>query len=233
MPRSRPHDHADDPPDAGGGPPRPHSSGGRGAGSLAEAQEKTVTIAQRGRVGESRQTPTVSAARPTADDIQLVSWQDRYTKLGDEPPRFNVARNDAAHSRSHTVERHGPDIPLQRDPAEKTIEGRIYGDTGWPASQNGSFKWNDPSTMNRTINDYVRSNWEQIRYELATDGLHVNVFDADHAIGTGYVNKGMYGAGPVQSRYAVTSTVRIRIQVVPGTDPPVPFIVTAFPTGLG
>jgi hypothetical protein len=33
-------------------------------------------------------------------------------------------------------------------------------------------------------------------------------------------------------QYVATSLVKIRIQVVPGSDPPVPFVVTAFPSGL-
>jgi hypothetical protein len=42
----------------------------------------------------------------------------------------------------------------------------------------------------------------------------------------------MYGAGPRAARYAATSFVTIRIKLVPGSDPPEPFIVTAFPAGL-
>jgi hypothetical protein len=234
MPRSRPH-HDDDPPDdGGGGPPRPHGSGDGGSGSIRENQEKTFAKVQQGRLGQSRAT-TTTAPRPSPDDLQLSRWEDRYEKLGDEPSRFDIAANDAAHSgnNAHTVNRHGPQIPLRRDPGQKTIEGRIFGDTGWPRSQNGSFRWTDPSTMNRTVNDYVRENWQRIRNNLAVNGQHRDVFSAGHAVGEGYVNKGMYGAGPTQSQYSVTSTVRILIEIAPGTDPPQPFIVTAFPTGLG
>ncbi|WP_203781756.1 hypothetical protein [Paractinoplanes rishiriensis] len=60
---------------------------------------------------------------------------DRYDRLGDEPPRSDIAANDAAHEHlhAHTGERHGPDVPLRRDPAVRdlTLEGRIYGDPRW------------------------------------------------------------------------------------------------------
>jgi hypothetical protein len=43
---------------------------------------------------------------------------DTYAKLGDDPPSFNVALNDADFGRqgAHTLDRHSPDVPLQRDP---------------------------------------------------------------------------------------------------------------------
>ncbi|GIM96884.1 hypothetical protein [Paractinoplanes toevensis] len=239
MPRSRPHESGDDPPDDGAGPPRPHPAAGGDAGSVARAQAWTFAAAQRGRIGESagRGNPETTAPAPprSGDDIELSRWENGYDNLGDEPTKFNIAANDAAHEAdsAHTIDRHGPQIPLERDLSKKTIEGRIYNDTGWPNSQNGSFRWIDPSTMNRTINDYVEKNWERIRTNLAINGQHRDVFDAGHAVGEGYVNPGMYGAGPRQSQYSVTSTVRILIELAPGTDPPQPFIVTAFPTGLG
>lgn len=159
---------------------------------------------------------------------------DRYERLGAEPPRFTIAANDAAYQAlgAHSEQRHGPDVPLPRDPRTRTIEGRIYGDPPWERPENWSYRWADPSTMNRTINEYVRQNWETIRHDLAFDGRHRGGFDAGHRIGEGYINSGMYGAGPRASQYVATSLVKIRIQVVPGSDPPVPFVVTAFPSGL-
>jgi hypothetical protein len=159
---------------------------------------------------------------------------DRYERLGAEPPRFNVDANDAAYqgNGAHTAERHGPDVPMPRDPQSRTIEGRIYGDPPWGRPETRSYRWTDPSTMNRTINEYVQKNWETIRHDLAFDGRHRGGFDAGHRIGEGYLNSGMFGAGPRASQYAVTSLVQIRIQLVPGSDPPVPFVVTAFPAGL-
>jgi len=45
---------------------------------------------------------------------------------------------------------------------------------------------------------------------------HRGGFDAQHRVGEGYYNSGMYGAGPRASRHTVTSMVTIRIQLVPG-----------------
>ncbi|PRY20563.1 hypothetical protein [Pseudosporangium ferrugineum] len=159
---------------------------------------------------------------------------DRYDRLGDEPPRFTIAGNDRAHGDigAHTIDRHSPDIPLPRDPGAKTVEGRIYGDTGWDRPESWSYRWTDPSVMNRTVRDYVRDNWEAIRSDLAMFDTHEGRFDARHRVGEGYYNSGMYGAGPRAARYAETSFVVVRIKVVPGSDPPQPFIVTAFPSGL-
>nr|WP_221376465.1 hypothetical protein [Actinoplanes polyasparticus] len=158
----------------------------------------------------------------------------KYDQLGERPPAFNLARNDEAFDTSgaHTVERHGPDIPMRRDPNTRTVEGRIYGDPPWPGAENRSFKWTDHTTMNREVNRYVQENWEAIRSDLATVGTHKGGFDAHHRVGEGYYNKGMYGAGPRQAEYGATSLITIRIKLVPGSDPPQPFIVTAFPTGV-
>ncbi|WP_250036067.1 hypothetical protein [Paractinoplanes maris] len=157
-----------------------------------------------------------------------------YDQLGDTPPPFNLARNDDAFSTNgaHTVERHGPDLTMRRDPSTRTVEGRIYGDPPWPSRESRSFKWTDHTTMNREVNRYVQENWETIRSDLAANGTHKGGFDAHHRVGEGYYNKGMYGAGPPQAEYGTTSLVSVRIKLVPGSDPPQPFIVTAFPTGV-
>lgn len=86
--------------------------------------------------------------------------------------------------------------------------------------------------MNRTLNDYVRENWEEIRTNLAFDGEHGASFDAGHRVGEGYYNDGMYGAGPRNAHYLTTSFVRVFIQIADGSDPPQPFVVTAFPKGI-
>ncbi|MEV6494784.1 hypothetical protein AB0M20_40100 [Actinoplanes sp. NPDC051633] len=183
---------------------------------------------------QARETTHDNSAPPQAhpDDVALAEVMNRYDALGDDPPRFDIASNDAAHPAAHTGERHGPDVPLQRDPSGRTIEGRIYGDPPWDRAENWSYRWTDPSTMNRAVNDYVRRNWEAIRSDLALNGRHRGSFDAGHQVGEGYYNNGMYGAGPQASRYATTSFAQVRIQLVPGSNPPVPFVVTAFPSGL-
>ena len=86
--------------------------------------------------------------------------------------------------------------------------------------------------MNRTVNQYVEQNWNQIRDDLALEGAHDNSFDAQHRVGQGYYNEGMYGVGPRNSHFSVTGYVKIRIRLVPGTDPPEPFLLTAFPVGI-
>ncbi|MFI7547582.1 hypothetical protein [Actinoplanes sp. NPDC049599] len=158
----------------------------------------------------------------------------RRDQLGDEPPRFDIAANDAGYGAhgAHTDDRHGPGIPLPRAPGRQTVEGRVHGDDPWPRPENWSYRWTDPSTMNRTVNDYVRRNWDRIRDDLALEGAHDGGFDAGHRVGQGYYNDGMYGAGPRHSRYAETSLVKIRIRLVPGSDPPETFILTAFPVGI-
>ncbi|UQU63443.1 hypothetical protein COUCH_31195 [Couchioplanes caeruleus] len=87
--------------------------------------------------------------------------------------------------------------------------------------------------MNREINRYVVENWATIRSDLAVDEFHEGTFNADHRVGLGYYNKGMYGAGPREAEYGETSLVRVRIKVVPDSDPAEPFVVSAFPAGLG
>ncbi|MEU4236461.1 hypothetical protein [Actinoplanes sp. NPDC026619] len=244
MPRSRPHHNDDDPPDDGGGPHSHPSGGGGGLGSVARFQELTLSEIKKGQIGGVREAAAPAIGGPpqtrpqTPDDIELSLWEDQHAKLDNDPPRFNMAANDAAHAahqhhNAHTLDRHGPDIPLRLDPSRKTIEGRIYNGTDWHGAATASLKWTDHTTMHRVINDYVAENWTRIRNDLAIDGLHRDVFDARQKIGEGFVNRGMYGAGPPQAQYTVTSTVRITIRVAPGTDPPQPYIVTAFPTALG
>jgi len=246
----RPHHGGGDPPDdaappphesGGAGPPEepPHRRTGAGPdpGGVAGGERAVAHAFQRGRpsTGGGAETPRRSGP-PHADDIQLSRWEHAYDQLGAEPPTFNVEANDAAHGTdgAHTKDNHGPQIPLRRTAAGvRTIEGRIYGDRGWDRPQNGSLKWDDPSTMNRTINDYVRHNWEKIRNDLAMGVKHRAVFDAHHRVGEGFVNKNMGGLGPREAQYATTSVVRIIIAVVPGSDPPEPFIMTTFPSALG
>ncbi len=223
-------------PHGGTGPSRNDSGTAgrpRAAGSVAQSQESIAGSAYAGRPGRSATSETTAPA-PRPDDVELRAVMNRYDQLGDEPPKFNIARNDDVYGSAgaHTVDRHGPEIPLPRDSNAKTIEGRIYGDTGWSRPESWSYRWTDPSTMNRTARDYVRENWETIRSDLAMSETHEGRFDAGHRVGEGYYNNGMYGAGPRAARYAETSFVTIRIRLVPGSDPPEPFIVSVFPAGL-
>jgi hypothetical protein len=158
---------------------------------------------------------------------------DRYHQLGDEPPDFDlVANDDAYHDRgAHTIDRHGPDIPLRRDPRTKTIEGRIYGDRPWADKVTRSYQWLDLPTMNREVNAYVRLNWETIRADLALGQPHRGDFDAGYRIGRGYFNSGMYGRGPRRAQYGETTRFKVLIRLAPGLVPATPFILSAYPWG--
>lgn len=148
-----------------------------------------------------------------------------YEMLPDEPPRINMYENDAAFPDAHTVGgspsgqgRHNPAIQLEavRDPAGnpidtgvQTIEGRVLGHRPWRGQQRASARWLDDTTMHRTVNEYIRNNWEQIRSDLATTGQHANGANAGHAVGEGYVNVGT--ANNPQSQYMVTSRFHVVI----------------------
>ena len=217
------------PRDPSGGTPRR-----RPVRSIAEGQDSVGATIPHGHATPDAGPPANPPA--TRPDDERARTIDVYKRLGDTPPTFNVARNDAAFGDSegaHTLKHHGPDVPLHRDPAvPRTIEGRIYGDGQWSRSENWSYRWTDHTTMNREINRYVRENWEKIRNDLATEGTHSGAFNAGHRVGEGFYNDGAYGAGQRQSRYAAASLVRVSIDLVPGSDPPQPFLVTAFPSGI-
>ena len=239
-PRPRPHHGSGDPPDDPPPSRRPHPGpSGDHPASIAQAERAAAQIAAHGRAkatGGAGPTGSPGRAIPLSpDDIELSRWEETHGKLGAGPRKFNVDVNDDAHRglNAHTRRDHGPQLPLRSQPGVKTVEGRIYGDYGWPQPASGSHRWTDASTMNRTINDYVSKNWELIRNDLAIRGTHRAVFDAGHRVGEGFVNRGMGGAGPRQAQFTTTSVVRILIRLVPGSDPPEPFIVTAFPSALG
>jgi len=135
---------------------------------------------------------------------------------------------------AHTIERHGPDVPLsQADaPGQRTIEGRIYGDPPWANAENYSYRWLNESTMNRTLNEYIQINWDNIRTDLAFEEVHKKTFDAGALVGEGFYNINQGGFGPRKAVYGQTSSVSITIRLVPG-NPPSFYIVTAFPSGRG
>ncbi|HEV2782705.1 MAG TPA: hypothetical protein VGX25_25215 [Actinophytocola sp.] len=210
-------------------------SAGAGQPTAPSTAELRQDLDPTPRPGE---TPEQAAARVEAAEAELAVREaiDTYNGLGEEPPRLNIGQNDAAHAGdgAHTVERHGPDVPLNRGdapPGDRTIEGRIYGDPPWNRPENWSYRWTDESTMNRTVNDYVRANWDDIRSELALNGQFEGTFDAGHRVGEGFYNDGMHGSGPRNAHYAQTSYVTVRLRLVPG-DPPGVMVVTAYPSGL-
>jgi hypothetical protein len=159
-----------------------------------------------------------------------------YDEMGDTPPRFDLRQNDAAWGTqgAHTLARHGEDVPLRRadaPPGSPTVEGRIYGDRPWDGTQNYSYRWLDHTTMNDTVNQYVQDNWDTIRSDLLTEGRHHGWVDTGRAVGEGFYNSGMWGAGP---RNAVASqTSFAEVTIVPGNpwDPRSVFVLRAFPSG--
>ncbi|MCA9538852.1 MAG: hypothetical protein KC620_08185, partial [Myxococcales bacterium] len=154
--------------------------------------------------------------------------------LGEAPPKLDLRAHELQYPRAHTVERHGPDIEYHRgDPqaGPRTIEGRIHGDAPWPTVENWSYQWTSHRAMNDTVNRLLREHWEEAKYLLATHPRPELTLDAGRAIGQGFFNSGMYGAGPRAGVQHQTSFVRIRLRLL-RRDPPDWFVETAFPIGL-
>ncbi|MFG1996110.1 hypothetical protein ACGFJ7_39655 [Actinoplanes sp. NPDC048988] len=226
-------------PKSPGGGDSPHHAkglGSRHAASVAGAQNAVASAIEAGTAHPDGIGARPARSAPTSYDIELSRVMATYEGLGEDPPRFRISANDAAHREhgAHTIERHGSQIPLERDPGSgtRTVEGRIHGDDPWQKPENKSFKWDDPTIMTREVNDHVRRNWETIRSDLALRGRYEGVYEAGHRVGHGYYNSGMFGTGPRQAEYAAVSRVVIRIRLAPGSDPPEPFILTAFPSGF-
>ncbi len=184
-------------------------------------------------------TKAPEPASKVAEDLEMERVMKAYDALGDEPKKVSISANDKDFEKSdpkpHTLERHSSDIPLERNgvPAgDRNIEGRIYGDPPWDRAETASYKWNDHTTMNQTVNDYLRDNWEQVRSDLALKHLHSATFRTKSAVGEGYYNGGQHGLGPRKAVYGQTSLVTITIVDVP-SDPSAIKVVTAFPNGKG
>jgi hypothetical protein len=150
--------------------------------------------------------------------------------LGDSPRKIDIVKEDPINKTlgSHTIDRHGASLPLKRDTNIKTIEGRIYGDVGWTSAEKNSFKWKSDFVMNRTVNEYVETNWTKIKEDLAFNGEHVASFDTKKAIGEGFINESLNTATPV-SRYAQTSYVKVILELKPG-NPPSFIVTTSYPS---
>jgi hypothetical protein len=187
------------------------------------------------RAGE---TPDEAQARVRAAEEEILQrWQRTYDALGEQPRRVNVRENDNANrgNGAHTIERHGPEIPLRRTDApagNRTLEGRIYGDPPWPQRANWSYKWLDESVMNRAVNEHIRANWDLIRQSLAVDGTYEATFDTGNAVGEGFFNENIARPQPPNAVYHQTSNVTLTLRLIPG-NPPTFFIVRAFPAGAG
>jgi uncharacterized protein YukE len=186
--------------------------------------------------------PTTAGSPDPADGPDPSSDSDpavraalrRHAALGDTPPVFDMRTHDATYGNgAHSWDRHSPEIPLERGQG-KTIAGRIYGDTGWDRPVNQSFRWKDVRTMNETINTYIQRHWDEIRDDLALGGQHRETFNLDHHVGEGFINSGAGTPGaPRVAVPALTGRVSIVIDAVPGSNPPQPYVVTAYPRGYG
>ncbi|MCM3883411.1 hypothetical protein [Frankia sp. R82] len=216
---------------------RAPAAGSTPAENSTEHSSEVDPTAERGD-----ETPGATAAEQQADAgtqnsaQPLESEYATYEKLGDVPWKVDFDQNDQLYGTggAHTLERHGSDVPLYQheNPGGRTLEGRIYGDPPWQQSANFSYRWVSNRTMRDTVNQYVQANWEKIRSDLALDGYHAHAFDAGHLTGEGFFNR-TYGApGAPDAAYGQTSYVEIRIKLVPGADPPQPYIVTAYPRAL-
>ncbi|WP_327141955.1 hypothetical protein [Nocardia sp. NBC_01327] len=207
-----------------------------GAAGLRSVTDTYVGVDHSNVLGRLDGTPHSTEDGGASLDPEVRKATEIYHALGDEPPRVNIGENDLAHAAdgAHTVERHGPDVPLNRDdapPGDRTIEGRIYGDPPWSHAQNWSYRWSDASTMSRTINDYLRANWETVRSDLALDEFHKATFDTGHLTGEGFYNEGMNGLGPKSARAGRTSFATVVLNLIPGR-PPSFLVVSGYPAGL-
>lgn len=171
------------------------------------------------------------------------------TALGNTPREVDIAAEDAAGRGpgAHTMRDHSAGVQLRmpRDAAGnrlplptgvKSIEGRIFGDTGWGGAEQNSSRWLSDDIMNRTVNQYLRENWTRIRADLATTGRHAAAFKAPPgAVGEGFFNPNQGlpgGAANREAFYMKTNLVRIVINLIPG-PPPDFYVYTAFPNPLG
>jgi hypothetical protein len=216
--------------------PPPVDDGGDGSSPDAEKTDGQLRadLDPSPRGGETDEQAAERAAA-AASELDLRAMIRTYEGLGDTPPSIDLLHNDAQHggSGAHTVERHGPQVPLPRSTSGRTIEGRIYADPPWPGHENWSYRWIDVPTMNRVVNSLIRDHWEDIRSDLALKGTFRESFYVGEVVGHGYHNTGMYGSGARDSAYSVAAGVRLTIKLVPDTDPAQMFVLTAFPTVMG
>lgn len=201
------------------------------------------------RAGE---TPAQAAARVEAArlELELRHKMGIYDALGEKPSRFDVLTNDAAHSDAHTVGtkgnpgRHSPLMELRRSldgagvpDGKQTVEGRIYGDAPWAKAESNSAKWNSVEVINRIVNKYLQGNWETVRSDLAQDGVHAKAFPADEVAGQGFFNENFGKPKATHPPKAVgpvpTNMVRLTFLLVKGSNPPVYYLITGFPTVSG
>jgi hypothetical protein len=111
---------------------------------MVQAEQHTRDVVEQGRAGSgrnvvSRPETTESGSGSPAPDVKLQQIIRRHQQLGDEPQQFDFAAHDRAFEDdgAHTITHHGPQLPLARQPNVQTVEGRIYGETGWDSLRAG------------------------------------------------------------------------------------------------
>jgi hypothetical protein len=177
-------------------------------------------------------TERVNLAR---EEIKIRGHLMVYDSMRSGNQKINLRGNDISYGdshKAHTIERHGPDLLPERAGAPagvRTVEGRIYGDAPWGRAENNSYKWIDEATMNRTINDYIQSNLDEICWTLATRRELAVTFDAGKLVGEGYYNEGQGGFGPRNAKYGQTSYVRLVLKL-DQIEPMKIVVVTAYPS---
>jgi len=159
----------------------------------------------------------------------------KVPELPENPPRIKISKNDARfgnleQNAAHTLERHGPEIPLRRTdapPGARTIEGRLFGDPPWPRRENNSHRWKNKGKLDDLINEYIQKNWDELRVKFRTTDEHKVDLDAKQAIGEGFVNAAP-GAAEPKPVYQQTSRLTIRLRFFAGPPPEI-YVHTAFP----
>jgi hypothetical protein len=192
------------------------------------------------RLGESK-VDVESRVMLAKGEINSRRTISVYEGLGDAPQPFDIIQNDLSNPRAHTVGtgtdgRHAPTIPLDRQldasgnpNGVQTIEGRIYGDAPWREAANQSSRWESILAINRTINKYLKQNWDLIRSDLAMHDKHIGYLDAGEEIGSCFKNQSIrtpnppIAIGPIPSKYA-----RVTFLLDPG-NPRSFFVITSFP----
>ncbi len=185
-------------------------------------------------------------------DLEAAELQEVFDALGPTPPTLDLRRHEAdfADFGAHTTHRHGPEVPLEGD-LGRTLRDRVETGQGWEDEGgivSASMRWIDDAAMNRSINGFLRENWNEVRLELAISGYCHRLVQAERLIGEGFYDGNLKNYGlklqgedrldlPYQRtdapriRYCRSDLAVIRLQLDDG--PPARFYVkTAHPLAI-
>lgn len=153
---------------------------------------------------------------------------------GFAPHAVDLVANDRANATAHTLDRHGPRIPLERIPNRKTIEGRLWGDAGWARKGNKSFRWKSLGMANRLLTQHVKSNWKAVNRQLKASARYSTTVSAGTTVGEGFINVRPLGVAgraemdPIAQAYTANQ-FRITLLVVNRGSGKDWYVETAFP----